>query len=77
MGNICFSTGRVHVEAWHNGTRCTTAAVAVFGLHGAVGKCLSYLREWSGEEPSIERELQAAMDAADNLLIQLACNGYR
>ena len=79
MGTICFSTDLVFVEAWHSGTRHLTAAVAIFGLHGAVGTCLKHLRDWSGgEEPTIEAELKAAMDRADALLTSRAFGGeYR
>lgn len=78
MGNICFSTDRVHVEAWYNGTRCTTAAVDVYGVHGAMGICLNYLRQWSGQEPTIDKELKAEMDRIDSLFCELAFAGkYR
>jgi hypothetical protein len=71
-GVIDLSNDGQHVEAWHNGTRCLTAAVAVYGLHGAMGKCLAYLREWSGAEPTIAKGLKAKLDEADAAFARMA-----
>ena len=72
LGVIDLSDCGNFVEAWHNGTRCLTAAVEVYGLHGAMGKCLDYLRGWSGQEPAIAKGLKAKLDEADSTFTRLA-----
>ena len=69
---ISLSTDGRHVELWNNGNRIRT--VAVQGrLHEAVDNCRQYIRQWGDDEcPTIERELQAKLDASDATLARMA-----
>jgi len=75
MNLIDISDDRRFVEAWHNGMKAYWASVQIYGLHGAYGECLNYLRQWTGQEPAVSKTLQSVLDVSDNLMIRLAAYG--
>jgi hypothetical protein len=40
-----------------------------------MGQCLDYLRTWTGEEPTIGKELKSAMKASDAAFASMAFAG--